>query len=261
MERSKNSKKMKTSFPGLIFCWLAFCCSSPVFSTSSEVNFIIAVFSEKTPGPYFILAPSGLNLRATADPSSERLTTIPYGTQIELLEAAKKRDMMVDQFPGGMARVKYGEREGYVFDGYLSRFPAPIERQPIEKYVERIREARQGVMYEKCTRDWDGYYQEEEAITLHIDDWAEAFLVARQLFEIPQGLLFPKPSAKESDSFHNPDKEAEVWEDSMTVRRNEKGEIIAIDYFYRREGGGRSVSIMPDPQQEAIRLSLTLISD
>lgn len=217
--------------------------------------------NSKPPGNYFILAPSGLNLRATSSPGSQKLLTIPYGSKVELLAPAAVPDMMVDNFPGGMAKVKYGDKEGYVFDGYISRFPAPEQRQDVKKYVEKIRDNRQGVMYEHCTRDYDGYYQEEEAITLYITDWAEAYLVARQLFEMPQTILFPKPSKLETETFPNPDKEEEVWEDMITVRRNEKGELTSIKYFYRREGGGRSVFIEADPEFEAIRLSLTLIAD
>lgn len=215
----------------------------------------------KPPGTYYVLAPSGLNLRATSSPGSQKLLTIPYGGKIELLASAAISDMMVDNFPGGMAKVRYGEQEGYVFDGYISRFPAPEQRQDVKKYVEKIRDNRQGVMYENCTRDYDGYYQEEEAITLYISDWAEAFLVARQLFEIPQAILFPKPSQLETETFPNPNKEDEVWEDMITVRRNKKGELTSIRYFYRREGGGRSVFIEANPEFEAIRLSLTLIAD
>ncbi len=215
----------------------------------------------KAPGTYYVLAPSGLNLRVSAEPASDRITTIPYGTRVELTASAKDQNMQVDQLPGGMAKVTYGKLEGYVFDGYLSRFPAPVKKESTEQYVQRIRDARQGAMYEKCSRDWDGYYQEEEAITIYLEDWAEAFLLAQRLFEIPEKLLFPQLSASESESFSNPDKEEEVWEDNLTVRRDEQGLIIGINYFYRREGGGRTVNISPAPDQNGLRLSLTLIAD
>jgi hypothetical protein len=251
---------MNSIFPkrlfGYLLLFLPILCLSATSST-----FFPEETSPKAPGTYFILAPSGLNLRAASSPGAAKILTIPYGSKIELLTPAAAADMMVDNFPGGMAKVKYGNQEGYVFDGYLSRFPAPEQRQDVKKYVEKIRDHRQGAMYEHCTRDYDGYYQEEEAITLYITDWAEAFLVARQLFEIPQAILFPKPSDKEVETFPNPNKEEEVWEDMITVRRNKKGKLTSIKYFYRREGGGRSVFIEADPQLEAIRLSLTLIAD
>jgi hypothetical protein len=251
---------MNPTFPKRLFGYLLILLPTLWLQAAPHI-FLSEKTTSKPPGAYFILAPSGLNLRATSSPGSQKILTIPYGSEVELLTPAASSDMMVNNFPGGMAKIKYGNQEGYVFDGYLSRFPAPEQRQDVKKYVEKIRDKRQGVMYEHCTRDYDGYYQEEEAITLYITDWAEAFLVARQLFEMPQAILFPKPSDLEVETFPNPDKEEEVWEDMITVKRNEKGELSSIRYFYRREGGGRSVFIEADPQFEAIRLSQTLIAD
>lgn len=251
---------MNSTFPKTIWgCLLLFL---PIWGLQASTGlFLPEITGPKPPGTYFVFAPSGLNLRATSSPGSQKLLTLPYGAKIELLAPASSSDMMVDHFTGGMAKVKYGNREGYVFDGYIARFPAPEQQQDVKKYVEKIRDNRQGVMYEHCTRDYDGYYQEEEAVTLYITDWAEAFLVARQLFEIPPSILFPKPSDREVETFPNPEKEEEVWEDMITVRRNPKGALTSIKYFYRREGGGRSVFIEADPQFEAIRISLTLIAD
>ncbi len=251
---------MKQIFPKLML-WYLLLFLPILFLKATPDIFPAKKVLPKSPGIYFILAPSGLNLRATSSPGSQKLLTIPYGAKVELVASAASSDMMVDNFPGGMAKVKYGRQEGYVFDGYISRFPAPEQQQDVKKYVEKIRDNRQGVMYEHCTRDHDGYYQDEEAITMYITDWAEAFLVARQLFEMPQAILFPKPSDLEVETFPNPNKEEEVWEDMITVRRNKKGELTSIKYFYRREGGGRSVFMVSDPQFEAITISLTLISD
>lgn len=251
---------MNQTFPKIIlWCLLLFL---PVLCLKATPdNSRLKAMATKPAGTYFILAPSGLNLRATSDPGSKKIMTIPYGAKITLLTPASASDMMVDNFPGGMAKVRYNNQEGYVFDGYISRFPAPEKQQDVKKYVENIRDNRQSVMYEHCTRDHDGYYQDEEAITFYIEDWAEIYLVARQLFEIPQGLLFPKPSQHEVETFPNPNKKEEVWEDMITVRRNKKGELTSIRYFYRVEGGGRSVFIEGDPEFDAISVSLTLISD
>ncbi len=251
---------MKAVFPKLLVCIFLFLNASPL-TNSLKKDIIYEGNQIKKPGSYFIFAPSGLNLRAASVPSSKRLLTIPYGAKVELTESAENREMKVDQFSGGMAKVKYGDQVGYLFDGYISRFPAPKTKQTVEKYVEDIREARHGVLYEKCTRDWSGLYQEEEAISLNIDDWEEAFLVARQLYQMPPKILFPKPSKKESETINNPDKEEFVWEDAMVVKRNAQGEIISMNYYYRLEGGGRAVTIEKGDNQEMLRLSLTLLAD
>ena len=69
---------------------------------------------------YYVLAPSGLNLRKEAKANSEKLTNIPYGAQVELITKPEESSMLVDQIPGGMAKVSYEGLIGYAFDGYLS---------------------------------------------------------------------------------------------------------------------------------------------
>ncbi|MEL7121402.1 MAG: hypothetical protein AAFO07_18285 [Bacteroidota bacterium] len=59
----------------------------------------------------------------------------------------------------------------------------------------------------------------------------------------------------------NPEKEDEVWDDGMTVRRNDKREIIEISYFYRREGGGFYVNITSAQFIQGIRITKTAIAD
>ncbi len=78
-----------------------------------------------------VLAPSGLVLRETASPQGKKLGTVLLGETVTVLpEKFKKVAHTVVEFKGYNIRgfwvkVRHGNREGYVFDGYLSRYKAP----------------------------------------------------------------------------------------------------------------------------------------
>lgn len=217
--------------------------------------------SPKPAGAYYVLAPNGLNLRADARADGKKLAALPYGAPVELLEAAAAPDMQVDQLPGGMAKVNHAGTIGYAFDGYLSRFPAPTPGQEVAAYVEAIRSAGLEVYYESILRDWGGYLQQETALTLAGEAWEEAFLIAKQLYRIPEKLRFPPPSQETEVIFANPDKEEYAWTDEMTVTRKADGSLQSIHYGYRSEGGGKHVSIEYDAEERGLRISEVQIAD
>ena len=79
----------------------------------------------------YVWATSGLNMRALSDAKSPKMGTIPYGTKITVLpDIGVKVPFEVEEFKGFVVKgywllVKYGDTEGFVFDGFLSRLPAP----------------------------------------------------------------------------------------------------------------------------------------
>lgn len=79
-----------------------------------------------------VLAPSGLVLRETANPKGAKIGTIVLGEMLTVLkENFKKVPHSVQEFKGYSIRGYWvrvrtiGGLEGYVFDGYLSRYKAP----------------------------------------------------------------------------------------------------------------------------------------
>lgn len=81
----------------------------------------------------FVQAGSGLILRKTPDPKGERILTLNSGDAVKVLKADfKKKPHSVVEFKGFTIRgfwvkVSTAEgKEGYVFDGYLSKNRAPI---------------------------------------------------------------------------------------------------------------------------------------
>jgi len=213
----------------------------------------------------YVLAPSGLNLRETASTGSAKVTKVPYGGKVKLIEESYTGDLLVDNIPGGMAQVSYQGQTGYIFDGYLSQFPAPGPgdgaKENVSEYAEKVRDAGFDALVEIIDRDWGGYFQSEYAIELRSLNFYEAYVVARMLYSIPKQMHLPKPSKKDA-TIANPNKSQYAWQEDMTVSRDEKGSIKRINYYKRMEGGGTSVSIEPSQHDEAyLRISVVYIAD
>lgn len=214
----------------------------------------------------YVLAPSGLNLRETGSPGSTKLTKVPYGGKVKLIEESYTGDLLVDNIPGGMAQVSYKGQTGYIFDGYLSKFsapsPQPKDEENLNNYADQLRNEEKNVLVETINRDWGGYFQSEYAIEIPTSNLLEGYIVARQLFEIPKEMHLPKPSKQDAEQ-QNPNKAEHVWMESITVTRDKNtGAITEITYYKRQEGGGRSVSVQASPSEEnQCRISLLYIAD
>lgn len=71
----------------------------------------------------FVLALSGLRLRDV--PNGNIITTIPYGEVVVVEDDPHKVAITVEGLEGFWAKVKWKGQSGWVFNGFLSRFPAP----------------------------------------------------------------------------------------------------------------------------------------
>ena len=204
--------------------------------------FIPSLIAQKAAGTYYIIANAGLNLRMTEASNSEKLATVPYGAQVELVQMAGKSDMTVDGLKGGMAKVKYKDQTGYMFDGYLVRFPAPIKGEEMEKYVGRVWEQEIDVMKETVERDYGGYMQSEHAIYISDVSWADAFLLAKNEFGIPTNFQFPGDTGSGKKVSKNPNADKNAWTDELTAEY-ENGKLKALYYSYRTEGFGNVIGV------------------
>ncbi len=78
-----------------------------------------------------VWATSGLNMRDKPDAKATKLAAIPYGAKVVVQpNIGVKIPFEVEEFKGFTVKglwllVKYGDKEGFVFDGFLSRLPAP----------------------------------------------------------------------------------------------------------------------------------------
>jgi ABC-type Fe3+-hydroxamate transport system substrate-binding protein len=151
--------------------------------------FSLGLIAQNNTTTFYVLASSGLNLRKSADANAEKITLLPKGAKVTLLTPAAAKNMTVDNLKGGMAKVKYGDQTGFVFDGYLSAYPWPADLQRDEDdrtktYVDQVRDLGKEATLE--THEWDhgGYFRSEKGIHLFTNNWQEVFLLAKAMHNI-----------------------------------------------------------------------------
>jgi hypothetical protein len=219
-------------------------------------------FAQKPVGKYYVIANAGLNLRAAAASTSEKLATAQYAEEVEITTPATAASSQeVDGVKGAMAKVKYKGKEGYMFDGFLISFPPPTKGEKVEDYAGRLWAADLDVLHEEVRRDWGGYAQMTYAIYFKTISWSEAFLVAKNLFSIPGPLHFPGLTGKEIKTVKNPNADANAWTDQMEGHYDGSGKLIRINYSLRGEGGGSVITVEPGTDDYAIKISELDIAD
>lgn len=220
------------------------------------------VMGQKPAGKYYVGATAGLNLRASAATNGDRLATAQYAEAVEVLAPAADQAMTVDGIKGGMAKVSYNGKVGYMFDGYLVRFILPAHDETVEAYAGRLWSSDADVLHEEHRRDWGGYAQMEYAVHFQDMTWAEAFLIAKHLFGIPAPLQYPGDTGREVKKAVNPNKDPIVWTDELEAHYDANGRLQRIVYVHRGEGGGTSIMVEPsDDESYRFKVSSTDIAD
>ena len=84
-----------------------------------------------------VWATAGLNMRDKPDVKAAKIAAIPYGAKVVVQpNIGVKIPFEVEEFKGFIVKglwllVKYGDKEGFVFDGFLSRLPAPKDNDSL----------------------------------------------------------------------------------------------------------------------------------
>ena len=93
---------------------------------------------ESTTEDFYVAALSGVNLRSTPDPKSEIITLAKYGEKIEVLEKTNN-EFESDGINGKWYKAKSGDKEGFVFSGFLLNFKPPeyLPNGSFEKYLPK----------------------------------------------------------------------------------------------------------------------------
>jgi len=101
----------------------------------TDYQSVSANFNYKTGDQLFVWAKSGLNMREGPSTDFSKIKKLNYGEKVEVVDKnpkTKSLDLTIlkkskkhNQFilMGHWIKVKIGNTEGYVFDGYLSRLP------------------------------------------------------------------------------------------------------------------------------------------
>lgn len=74
----------------------------------------------------FVLSETGLVLRSAPDKNAPKVTLAPYGKQVTISEENRgDKFFEVNGIKGYWVKAVYDGKEGYVFDGFLSKHPVP----------------------------------------------------------------------------------------------------------------------------------------
>ena len=102
-----------------------------------SLNQVFAIDSYQANESLNVLTLSGIKLRDK--PGGAVLQTIPYAAKIVTLEVKNNNfPVTVEGIKGSWVKVSFNDKIGYVFDGFLSRLPAPsFTDANLRAYVKR----------------------------------------------------------------------------------------------------------------------------
>ena len=122
----------------------------------------------------YIWAISGLNLRTQPNAKSSKIVNIPYGEKVTIIDnqinthkfsyTMSRSNSASWEIDGYWVQVKYGNEEGYVFDGYLGKFPT------ITKSAETIPYLTLKTLKPYGKENWGGLKNEIKETMLDFDD-------------------------------------------------------------------------------------------
>lgn len=143
-----------------------------------SLSSVFSIETYTTGDNLYIWAISGLNMRANPDAKAAKVLNIPYGEKVKIIDT----DLRVHPFSytmisqksqdgargwvldGHWVKVEYYGKQGYVFDGYLGRFPA-ITNTPEEiPYFALEPIKNYGDLH------WGGLKEEKKVSMLNFDD-------------------------------------------------------------------------------------------
>lgn len=237
---------MKTvAFSFLALAGLAFLFSCKNDAKPNEETQTVVTDSipaETVPDALYVTAVSGLTLRKFPNLQSEKLTVMPLGTKVKIVNAEGKTTMNVGGIDGAMDEVEFNNQKGYAFNGFLSKFFPPGQDASAKNYAEELKKDFPKVNYSEATGGTASQPTKTETLVLPTDKWHEAFFTAQQLFNIPKEFAFPNPKGSNSETQQNGNKKKTDFLSEMQISRNDN-ELQKITYNYKTEGFGYTVAI------------------
>lgn len=178
------------------------------------------ISTETIPEYLYVTAVSGLTLRAQPNLQSEKLAVMPLGTKVRLVSHDEKNTMNVGGIDGAMDEVEYNGQNGFVFNGFISRF-SPSGHNPVAKnYFEDLKASIPEVSFTETTGGTASKPSKTQTIILPTDQWHEAFFMAQQLYDIPKQFAFPHPKGSNNETQKNSNKRKDVLISELNISRS-----------------------------------------
>lgn len=115
----------------------------------------------------WVLAKSGLNVRESAEMSGAKVGKLPYASEVTVLDTRGTK-FYVEGIPGDWVKIEQDGMSGFVFDGFLSTFPAPTQSEmypPLKKWLATFAEKSGPEQTEEKILDEGTEYESTQVIT------------------------------------------------------------------------------------------------
>ncbi|AFM13977.1 SH3 domain-containing protein [Turneriella parva] len=197
---------------------------------------------------YMVLPDSGLNLRSSADKTSERLTNVPTGSIVQLIQRHHQLET-IDGITDNWCKINANGREGWVFCGYLGRIMRKVTCSSVEsllppgdavtkseiidakyetspepgKYVRKLTYFKSGIVVEhRSGYEYfaDNYYFPE--INIY-----EAFLIVKRCNELYSKISFPKVTKEKTIRF----KQDKYMTGHAVIEKKAQGVEIRFEHY------------------------------
>ncbi len=195
----------------------------------------------------YIHSNNGLVVREKPSRNGKRLASIGFGQSATVIAPPDKRQTLeVAGIKGFWVNVKHGAGTGYVFSGFISKFPVAKNRFfPV--YHKKLQSLKLPSTYTNKPVNTPGKPQPEnentETLVLKGATMADAYLIARSLFEVPKSIKWPKKLTKKTTSINNPKKSEGVHESTLTLSAGPQGTLNKINYFSQYDGGSEDFRV------------------
>lgn len=225
---------------------LLFSCKNDVKKDEDSTTIVTdSIPQETTPEFMYVSAVSGLTLRKYNNLQSEKLSVMPLGTKVKIINAESKTTMNVGGIEGAMDEVEYNHQKGFAFNGFLSKFFPPELDASAKSYSEELKKDYATVNYSEATGGTASKPTKTETLIIPTDKWHEAFFTAQQLFDIPKEFAFPNPKGSNNETQQNGNKKKNDLTSELQISRSDN-ELQKILYNYRTQGFGYTVTITKD---------------
>jgi len=195
---------------------------------------------KQLPKVMYVIAPSGLLLRKEDNLKSDQLAKMPYGTRVEVLARPENSTIEVANIIGNMIEVRYNAIEGFAYNGYLSQFNTPKRGEKPETFAKRLQEEYPEVNFKAEYIENDNIPATSEQLSIPATSWSEAFLIAKQLFDIPAEYNFPGLNGPGESSIKS--RQEHAFTSSLEARRT-SNDLTSIEYIETTQRLSRAVLI------------------
>lgn len=198
----------------------------------------------------------GLRLREGPAANTKTVASIPHGGRVQATaDTDKNVHGVFENINGHWVKVSYYRKEGFVFSGFISTFPAPAE-YGVKEYALQLNRANLAAAYEtkSVTKSAALPAGVEESITLVKANILDGFLIARKLFSIPDTLKLPLALTQNETVMDDPSKTEGAKVRQLRITKDATGRISGITYIEKTEGGGRLGTIAVS--EAAVKITL-----